>query len=228
MCILCLALRAARASADDPPVVTASQGRITGTKLQFRPPGRPELDRDVDAYLGIPYGEPPVGPLRFKPPVAKSWSGELQATKLGNRCPQPKVPYGNLVISGPFDEDCLSIDVVVPRPAVSVIFSGVDLWHGDEVISQQALHAWHENLSPCTSTDSFQICKGQLTKDIFVTTAADVSMQKVKKFVENANSRPLWLVVQLYALIEHYSYVLPAATIGKVVTSCMQRPPGSY
>ncbi|XP_071794240.1 acetylcholinesterase-like [Asterias amurensis] len=115
LCVLCMVLEV---FCDDPPVVTTSQGRITGTTLQFRPVVHPELARDVDAYLGIPYAEPPVGPLRFKAPVAKSWSGELKATKLGNRCPQPKVPFGlNLVISGPFDEDCLTIDVFVPRPA---------------------------------------------------------------------------------------------------------------
>ncbi|XP_033634706.1 acetylcholinesterase-like [Asterias rubens] len=116
ICFLCLSLRLVTASADDPPVVTTSQGRITGTTLQFRPVVHPELARDVDAYLGIPYAEPPVGPLRFKAPVAKSWSGELKATKLGNQCPQPVMPLvKNLTLTGPFDEDCLFLDVFVPQ-----------------------------------------------------------------------------------------------------------------
>ncbi|XP_071794194.1 acetylcholinesterase-like [Asterias amurensis] len=127
-CVLCLALRASRVSADL-PVVTTSQGRITGTTLQFRPVVHPELARDVDAYLGIPYAEPPVGPLRFKAPVAKSWSGELQATKIGNRCPQPKFPLGRFTLTGSFGEDCLCLDVFVPKPvppnaAVLVYFHG--------------------------------------------------------------------------------------------------------
>ncbi|XP_038061917.1 cholinesterase 1-like [Patiria miniata] len=116
--VLCLVLATALAASDDPPVVTTSQGRIIGTRLEFSPTD-PELGRSVDAYLGIPYAEAPVGPLRFKPPVAKSWSGELQAIKLGNRCPQPSMPIGKLTLSGPFDEDCLFVDVFVPQPLPS-------------------------------------------------------------------------------------------------------------
>uniref|UniRef100_A0A0N4Z1J1 COesterase domain-containing protein n=1 Tax=Parastrongyloides trichosuri TaxID=131310 RepID=A0A0N4Z1J1_PARTI len=36
---------------------------IPGKKLDF-----PQKD-EVDEYLGIPYAKPPVGPLRFMPPV---------------------------------------------------------------------------------------------------------------------------------------------------------------
>ncbi|XP_038071700.1 cholinesterase 1-like [Patiria miniata] len=117
--LICLALSVAWASSDqDPPVVTTRLGRIVGTRLQFNPAARPELRRSVDAYLGIPYAEPPVGTLRFKPPVAKSpWSGELQATEVGNRCPQPLMPMGNNVtLGGNIAEDCLSVDVFVPQP----------------------------------------------------------------------------------------------------------------
>ncbi|XP_022099989.1 cholinesterase 1-like [Acanthaster planci] len=103
-------------ASEDHPVVTTSQGRIVGKRLEFSP-FDPALRRSVDAYLGIPYAEAPVGPLRFKPPVAKSWSGELQATKLGNRCPQPPLPLGeNITMAGSFDEDCLCVDVFVPQP----------------------------------------------------------------------------------------------------------------
>ncbi|XP_038079405.1 cholinesterase 1-like [Patiria miniata] len=101
---------------DDPPVATTSQGRIIGTRLEFSPTD-PKLRRSVDAYLGIPYAEAPVGPLRFKPPVAKSWSGELQATKLGNRCPQPPFNFGFTTVRGTFNENCLFLDVFVPQHA---------------------------------------------------------------------------------------------------------------
>ena len=113
--VLCLVLAVA-ADSEDPPVVTTSQGRIVGTRLEFSPID-PALRRSVDAYLGIPYAEAPVGPLRFKPPVAKSWSGELQATQLGNRCPQGT---GRSSIFGAetFDEDCLRLHVFVPQPVV--------------------------------------------------------------------------------------------------------------
>ena len=123
-CVLFLALPLVRASGGDPPVVTTSQGCIVGTRLKFSPTD-PKLGRDVDAYLGIPYAEPPVGPLRLKPPVAKSsWSGELQATKLGNRCPQLKLDMGYLEMTENFAEDCLVLDVFVPQPVVSELSSG--------------------------------------------------------------------------------------------------------
>ncbi|XP_022085509.1 acetylcholinesterase-like [Acanthaster planci] len=127
-------------TSEDPPVVTTSQGRIVGTRLEFSPTD-PALRRRVDAYLGIPYAEAPVGPLRFKPPVAKSWSGELQATKLGNRCPQPLVPFGNYTMTGPFDEDCLFLDVFVPQPvppgaAVLVYIHGGGYLVGTGVMAQ--------------------------------------------------------------------------------------------
>ena len=117
--LLVLLLVGQSSSSEDPPVVKTEQGLIVGTRLQFNPIyPLPELrSRSVDAYLGIPYGEPPVGPLRFKPPVKKSWSGDLQATQLGNRCPQVPEPFFD--IPGPYSEDCLVLDVYVPQPVVS-------------------------------------------------------------------------------------------------------------
>lgn len=42
------------------------------------------LARGVRAYLGIPYAAPPLGPQRFRPPVAAArWSGVRDATRFG-------------------------------------------------------------------------------------------------------------------------------------------------
>uniref|UniRef100_A0A336LYP1 Carboxylic ester hydrolase n=1 Tax=Culicoides sonorensis TaxID=179676 RepID=A0A336LYP1_CULSO len=63
------------------------------------------------SFKGIPYGEPPVGDLRFRAPVAhKGWSGIRNATSHGNDCVQPGTLYGT---NG--DEDCLYLNVYTPN-----------------------------------------------------------------------------------------------------------------
>nr|CDS17963.1 acetylcholinesterase [Echinococcus granulosus] len=77
----------------------------------------------VDAYLGIPFAKPPVGNLRFAPPVeADLWEGQLDATKLPNSCWQYRP--GNFDVTNPaariwinnteMSEDCLYLNVWVP------------------------------------------------------------------------------------------------------------------
>ncbi|XP_072043148.1 acetylcholinesterase-like [Amphiura filiformis] len=111
LAILCIAYSAGNVYSN--PVVSTRQGTIVGKKLSFDAPEL-QLKTSIDAFLGIPYAEPPVGPLRFKPPIPKTWSGELQATTVGNRCPQPVDHSIPVVYDGPFDEDCLFLDVFVP------------------------------------------------------------------------------------------------------------------
>ena len=61
-------------------------------------------------YRGIPYAAAPVGALRWKPPQpAAAWKGVRDATKWGNRCPQPSSSMGAGV---PISEDCLFLNVV--------------------------------------------------------------------------------------------------------------------
>lgn len=82
--------------------------------------------KNVGQYLGIPFAQPPIGKLRFKPPVPLmngSYSGIYNATAAarpgGNaalQCLQydalgPKIMHGQ--------EDCLYLDVYVPSHATS-------------------------------------------------------------------------------------------------------------
>ena len=85
------------------PVVTTADGAITGTTT----------DSGVDAFLGIPYAAPPVGPLRWKPPQAPAaWSAPRDASAFGNACPQSTVIGA---FAGPSStEDCLYLNVFVP------------------------------------------------------------------------------------------------------------------
>ena len=67
-------------------------------------------------YLGIPYAAPPVGPLRFAPPLAAAgWSGVRDATQPGPWCIQsPPASDGNT-----YSEDCLVLNVYAPKTAPS-------------------------------------------------------------------------------------------------------------
>ncbi len=100
------------------PTVSIGQGQITGKRLQFR---AKDTDFEVDAYLGIPYAEPPVGALRFKPPVPQELEGDINAQDYGNSCPQIIVPFIDFD-AGNMNEDCLILNVYVPVPLVCIQF----------------------------------------------------------------------------------------------------------
>ncbi|XP_017765621.1 PREDICTED: venom carboxylesterase-6-like, partial [Eufriesea mexicana] len=72
--------------------------------------------REYEAFEGIPYGQPPVGELRFQPPhPAEEWSGVLSATKKGSICTQylmRSMAIDGQIITG--DEDCLYVNIYAP------------------------------------------------------------------------------------------------------------------
>jgi para-nitrobenzyl esterase len=82
---------------------------------------------DEDGYIiykGVPYAEPPVGNLRWKPPVKKeAWEGILEANDWKNECIQPpnnNPPYGKEFYSNPeydrpMSEDCLYLHIWTPN-----------------------------------------------------------------------------------------------------------------
>lgn len=87
-------------------------------------------------FAGIPYAKPPVANLRWRPPVeVEAWEGTLDATRSAAQCPQvfnsnEPIPQG---LSAFMDEDCLTLDVVVPLtvlqgsstvPVMSYFFGG--------------------------------------------------------------------------------------------------------
>jgi para-nitrobenzyl esterase len=72
-------------------------------------------DGAIRIFLGIPYAAPPVGPMRWKPPVpAAKWKGVKATTEFGPHCMQPKI-YNDMIFRDPGgSEDCLSLNVWTP------------------------------------------------------------------------------------------------------------------
>ncbi|KAK7908819.1 Alpha/Beta hydrolase protein [Apiospora marii] len=77
---------------------------VNGTYEGLRLP-----DWDQDAFLGMPFAQPPVGPLRWRWPqsINTSFEGVRNATAYGHSCMQ----YGS---NFDLSEDCLTINVVRP------------------------------------------------------------------------------------------------------------------
>ena len=77
-------------------------GPVRGLKIN-------KYGMDLYGFLGIPYAEPPVGKLRFKPPVPVTpWTNVFDAYKNGPQCLQPPNP---LSLDGELSEDCLTLNV---------------------------------------------------------------------------------------------------------------------
>ncbi len=103
--------------------VTASsnQGTVVGIRQQA-----------VSRFSAIPFGQAPVGALRFKAPVPAEWHGTLDATKPGPVAPQ--LPSRLARALGDFvaeqSEDCLHLTVWTPaadakrRPVVVWLHGG--------------------------------------------------------------------------------------------------------
>jgi para-nitrobenzyl esterase len=75
---------------------------------------------DLLVFRGIPYAAPPIGKLRWKPPVPPaSWRGVRQSTEFGPACIQPKSPADSVYADDPasMSEDCLYLNVWKPLRA---------------------------------------------------------------------------------------------------------------
>uniref|UniRef100_A0A915ATG3 Carboxylesterase type B domain-containing protein n=2 Tax=Parascaris univalens TaxID=6257 RepID=A0A915ATG3_PARUN len=89
--------------------VKTNYGIIEGRRLVD------EKDLQVDAFLGIPFAKPPVGPLRFKKPEPpEPWTGVLKAYKFGARAPQVDFIWEKWTLGVGKDEDCLTLNVFSP------------------------------------------------------------------------------------------------------------------
>ncbi|XP_038549846.1 cholinesterase-like [Micropterus salmoides] len=108
-------LTASPATQDD-LVIKTRHGAVQGKLLSV-------LGGHVRAFLGIPYGKPPLGKLRFRAPEpVEGWEGVRDATKFPNCCYQmPDTAYPGFKgaemwnPNTPLSEDCLYLNVWSPR-----------------------------------------------------------------------------------------------------------------
>src|SRR5688500_1735291 len=102
-----------------PQVVKIKQGALKGS-----------VTHGVAYHLGIPYAAPPVGDLRWKPPLpAAGWDGERDATQAGPLCQR--------------NEDCLTINVVRPAGARPGAKLPVMVWiHGGAYVTGACMGAF--------------------------------------------------------------------------------------
>ncbi|XP_071500639.1 acetylcholinesterase-like [Diadema antillarum] len=103
-----------------PRVTLPGGGILKGVTLPFNESEFLNIDTHVNAFLGVPYAQPPVGNLRFRDPLPYNISGEYNATEHRAECPQA-TPLAQLPTIGPIlardvDEDCLFLSIYTPSP----------------------------------------------------------------------------------------------------------------
>ena len=126
---------------DDNLMVRTTKGLVRGVTLTSA------TGKQLDAFFGIPYAKPPVGKYRFKhPKPTDPWYGIFNATEMPNTCFQINdTQFGDFAGSTmwnantPLSEDCLKINVWVPRPkpknsAVLVWFYGGGFYSGSSTL----------------------------------------------------------------------------------------------
>lgn len=95
------------AAANDDDIVQTALGKVVGARRS-----------SVVEYLGIPYAEPPVGTLRFRPPVPKRpWQPSVLVTKsFSPECLQSALFFVDDTVR---DEDCLYLNIWRPKGVIS-------------------------------------------------------------------------------------------------------------
>lgn len=105
-CLTSIALCGAFAAVADAaaPVVQIASGKLRG-----------EATASVVAFKGIPFAQPPLGALRWRPPQAPhAWSGTRAAVEYGPDCMQVPFPGDAAPLGVKPAEDCLYLNVWTP------------------------------------------------------------------------------------------------------------------
>jgi para-nitrobenzyl esterase len=114
--MLITAMFAGSGFAADRTQVAIDSGRLRGI-----------TENGVVSFKGIPFAQPPVGALRWRPPQAvKRWTGVRAAERYGADCMQDPFPGDAAPLGVPPAEDCLYVNVW--RPATSAEKLPVMVW----------------------------------------------------------------------------------------------------
>lgn len=112
------------------PIVQTAQGPVQG---------HPSTDNQTLIFKGVPYAQPPVGPLRFcRPQAHEPWQAVRDCREFGPSCPQADLSamdfYSKEFYDGPLpplNEDCLYLNIWTPADAVPNAKLPVLFWiHG--------------------------------------------------------------------------------------------------
>lgn len=116
------------------------------------------ISRDaVTVWKGIPFARPPLGSLRFQPPLPpEPWTDVRDATRFGFIAPQISAPLSALFGSGsadiPTGEDCLYLNVWSPR--LDGKKRPVFVWiHGGGFVGGSGSTPWYDGTSFATQGD---------------------------------------------------------------------------
>ncbi|MDR3248407.1 MAG: carboxylesterase family protein, partial [Treponema sp.] len=98
-------------------------------------------------FKGIPFAKPPIGQLRFMPPVpVDNWVGTLDCTSYGPRPCQVPPPWCVDKDTAVYGEDCLNLNVWTPvadgrkRPVAVNIFGGGHMEGSNSEIGSEGYH----------------------------------------------------------------------------------------
>lgn len=138
VCLAFVAAAGVAVGASETPQVRVRTGILQGVT---------EAGSQVTAYKGIPYAKPPIGDLRWRPPVAApAWDGVRDAREFGHACLQPpgqpaSVYYGSMAS---MSEDCLTLNVWAPTGARQL---PVMVWiHGGSLVGGSSSESMYDGV----------------------------------------------------------------------------------